>query len=80
MQGVNMISMRTDAQTTINAAIRDVLPDTAAAKALDGYTFAPGRVRLVAAGKAVWWIGLSSPAPPVPMLMTFPLCWSADKQ
>ena len=44
------MSMRTDAQTIINAAIRDVLPDTAAAKALDGYTFAPGRVRLSAAG------------------------------
>ena len=48
------MSMRSDAQRIIDAAIQAALPDTAVAKALEGHCFAPGRVRLVAAGKAAW--------------------------
>ena len=48
------MSMRDDAQTIIHAALQAALPDTAVEKALSGHAFAPGRVRLVAAGKAAW--------------------------
>ncbi|MBQ3134285.1 MAG: glycerate kinase [Oscillospiraceae bacterium] len=48
------MSMRDHAQTIIDAAIRSALPDAAVKRALTDYTFAPGRVVLVAAGKAAW--------------------------
>ena len=48
------MSMREDAQKIIHAAIRDALPDAAVARALNGYRFAPGKIVLVAAGKAAW--------------------------
>ena len=54
MQGVITMSMREDAKKIIEAAIRDALPDSAVARALDGHIFAPGRLVLVAAGKAAW--------------------------
>ena len=48
------MSMRNHAQTIIDAAIRSALPDAAVRRALSDHTFAPGRVVLVAAGKAAW--------------------------
>ena len=45
--------LRQDANTIIEAAIRAVQPDAAVQRALEGETF-PGRVLLVAAGKAGW--------------------------
>lgn len=45
--------LRTDADKIINAAIRAVQPDAAVQRALKDKTF-PGRVVLVAAGKAGW--------------------------
>ena len=45
--------LRKDADTIVRAAISAVLPDEAVARALDGKTF-PGRVILIAAGKAAW--------------------------
>ena len=45
--------LRQDAQTVITDAIAAVLPDAAVKRALAGKTF-PGRVLLVAAGKAAW--------------------------
>ena len=46
-------SMREDARIIIDRAIRAVLPDEAVRRALQGKEF-PGRVVLVAAGKAAW--------------------------
>jgi len=48
------MSMRQDAEKIISAAIRAALPDTAVKKALEDHTFGPGRIVLVAAGKAAW--------------------------
>ena len=45
--------LRNHADTIISKAISAVLPDTAVQRALEGKTF-PGRVVLVAAGKAAW--------------------------
>ena len=45
--------MRGDANTIIREAIQRVLPDSAVKRALEGKTF-PGKVILVAAGKAAW--------------------------
>lgn len=45
--------LRDQANQIINSAISAVLPDTAVARALEGVDF-PGRVILVAAGKAAW--------------------------
>lgn len=45
--------LRRDADRIIDAAIEAVLPDAAVRKALEGKQF-PGRVILVAAGKAAW--------------------------
>ena len=45
--------LRRDADTIIKSAIQAVLPDAAVQRALDGMEF-PGRVVLVAAGKAAW--------------------------
>ena len=46
-------SMRDDARTVIDRAIRAVLPDRAVRQVLEGRRF-PGRVVLVAVGKAAW--------------------------
>jgi len=46
-------NLRADANTIIRKAIGAVLPDEAVRRALNGKVF-PGRVRLVAAGKAAW--------------------------
>ena len=45
--------LRQDADAIIRAAIAAVLPDEAVRRALKGRHF-PGRVLLVAAGKAAW--------------------------
>ena len=45
--------LRSDAETIIRSAIEAVKPDAAVRRALSGITF-PGRVFLVAAGKAAW--------------------------
>ena len=45
--------LREDAQQIIDQAIRAVQPDEAVRRALAGRSF-PGRVVLVAAGKAAW--------------------------
>ncbi len=45
--------LRQNAESIVRAAIRSVLPDRAVERALAGMTF-PGRVFLVAAGKAAW--------------------------
>ncbi len=47
------MSLRSDAQTIINAAIQAVQPDEAVKRALQGREF-PGRVVLAAVGKAAW--------------------------
>ena len=46
-------NLRADAETIVRAAIAAVLPDEAVRRALKGRHF-PGRVLLVAAGKAAW--------------------------
>ncbi len=46
-------SLRKDAETVISRAIAAVLPDEAVRKALENQVF-PGRVILIAAGKAAW--------------------------
>ena len=46
-------NLRNQAEHIISAAISAVLPDAAVARALDGVSF-PGRVILVATGKAAW--------------------------
>jgi len=48
------MSMRKDAQQIISSAIQAALPDTAVKKALEAHSFGPGRLVLVAAGKAAW--------------------------
>ena len=47
------MNLRTHADKIISSAISAVLPDAAVARALEGVSF-PGRVILVAAGKAAW--------------------------
>lgn len=46
-------NLRADAESIVRAAIAAVLPDEAVRRALEGKRF-PGRVLLVAAGKAAW--------------------------
>ena len=46
-------ALRADGETILRKAIRAVLPDGAVRRALAGVQF-PGRVFLVAAGKAAW--------------------------
>ena len=46
--------LRDDCDLIVARAIEAVQPDTAVRRALDGKTFAPGRVILVAIGKAAW--------------------------
>ncbi|MBO4383703.1 MAG: glycerate kinase [Clostridia bacterium] len=49
-----MTSLRKDAEHIVRASIAAVLPDEAVRKALHGRDFGPGRLVLVAAGKAAW--------------------------
>ena len=49
-------TMRSDAYTIINGAISAVLPDNAVTQALKSVEF-PGRIFLVAVGKAAWQMG-----------------------
>ena len=53
MDNLPKTKLRQDADTIIASAIRAVLPDAAVQRALEGASF-PGRVILVAAGKAAW--------------------------
>lgn len=46
--------VREDADYIIREAIRQVMPDQAVARALEGRSFGEGKVYLVAAGKAAW--------------------------
>ncbi len=48
------MSLREDAQFIIDASLRAALPDTAVKKALENAQFPPGKLVLVAAGKAAW--------------------------
>ena len=48
------MTLRQDADRIIKASIQRVLPDAAVARALEGKTFGPGRLLVVAAGKAAW--------------------------
>ena len=45
--------LRRDAEAIVRSAVAAVLPDRAVERALEGMEF-PGRVFLVAAGKAAW--------------------------
>lgn len=51
------MTLREEADQIIQKSIQAVLPDEAVAKALQGRTFGPGRVYMVAAGKAGWQMG-----------------------
>ena len=53
--------LRKDAEKIVQAAITDVLPDTAVKQALTGVEF-PGRVFVVAVGKAAWQMANSAVA------------------
>ena len=48
------MSLRTDAETIMQTAIRASLPDAAVAKALEHKGFGKGKIILVAIGKAAW--------------------------
>lgn len=48
------MSLRKDVDQIVRAALRAAQPDTAVAKALSAAQFGPGRLVLVAAGKAAW--------------------------
>lgn len=48
------MSLREDANKVMEAALQAAMPDTAVAKALAGASFGPGKLVLVAAGKAAW--------------------------
>ncbi|MDO5562332.1 MAG: glycerate kinase [Synergistaceae bacterium] len=48
------MTLREDANQIMQAALKAALPDTAVQKALAGAKFGPGRLVLVAAGKAAW--------------------------
>lgn len=48
------MSIRQDADKILQEALHAAQPDTAVAKALAGHTFRPGKLVLIAAGKAAW--------------------------
>lgn len=48
------MNIREDAEQIIRESIRQVLPDEAVARVLKGRNFGPGKVLVVAAGKAAW--------------------------
>ena len=54
-------SLRADADRIVEEAIAAVLPDAAVQRALEGRVF-PGRVLLVAAGKAAWQMAAAAVA------------------
>ena len=49
-----MSKIREDADKIVQAALAAALPDAAVKRALEGRDFGPGRLVLVAAGKAAW--------------------------
>lgn len=51
------MTLREEADQIIRKSIQAVLPDEAVAKALQGRVFGPGRIYMVAAGKAGWQMG-----------------------
>ena len=51
------MTLREEANQIIQKSIQAVLPDEAVAKALQGRTFGPGKIYLVAVGKAGWQMG-----------------------
>ena len=53
-------ALRSDAETIIRSAIDAVKPDAAVRRALERLVF-PGRVFLVAAGKAAWQMAAAWP-------------------
>lgn len=57
-----MTDMRKEARKVIDAALRAVLPDNAVQRALRGYTPPPGRLVLVALGKAAWQMAAAASA------------------
>ena len=57
-----MTDMRKEARQVIDAALRAVLPDNAVQRALRGYTPPPGRLVLVALGKAAWQMAAAASA------------------
>lgn len=54
------MTLREDANRIIDHAITAALPDTAVKKALEGRSFGPGRLVLVALGKAGWQMAKSA--------------------
>ena len=48
------MSIHQDAQTIIRQALKACLPDQAVRRALEEKAFGPGKLYLVAAGKAAW--------------------------
>ncbi len=48
------MSLRKDADTIMRAALASALPDHAVRAALEQADFGPGRLILIAAGKAAW--------------------------
>ena len=57
-----MTDMRKEARQVIDAALRAVLPDNAVPRARRGYTPPPGRLVLVALGKAAWQMAAAASA------------------
>lgn len=57
-----MTDMRKEARQVVDAALRAVLPDNAVQRALRGYTPPPGRLVLVALGKAAWQMAAAASA------------------
>ena len=51
------MTLREEANQIIQKSIQAVLPDEAVAKALQGRTLGPGKIYLVAVGKAGWQMG-----------------------
>lgn len=51
------MTLREETNQIIQKSIQAVLPDEAVAKALQGRTFGPGKIYLVAVGKAGWQMG-----------------------
>lgn len=51
------MSLREDANVIIQQAIAKVLPDQAVSEALRGKDFGPGKIYVIAAGKAAWQMG-----------------------
>ena len=55
-------AMKDDVQFIVRRAIHDVLPDKAVQRALEGRVFPPGRVFLIAVGKAAWQMAKAATA------------------